>query len=66
MIDIFGKIALTSCAVFMMGYLIDFFVDKKFPTLYKVNAIIGGANLVVGAVCAFVYLIAKIWAQGEI
>jgi len=62
MIDIFGKIALTSCAIFVLGLLVDFFV-KNSSTADRANAIIGGANIVVGAVCAFVYFIAKIWGE---
>jgi len=62
MIDIFGKVALTSCAIFMLGLLVNFFVENS-PTAYRANAIIGLTNIVVGAVCAFVYFIAKIWGE---
>jgi hypothetical protein len=62
MIDIFGKVALTSCAIFMLGLLVNFFV-KDYPTADRVNAIIGGANIVVSVVCTFVYVIAKIWGE---
>ena len=62
MIDLFGKIALTSCAVYLLGSLANFFLENS-PTAYEANATIGLTNIVVGAVCAFVWSIAKIWVE---
>ena len=62
MIDIFGKVALTSCAIFMLGLLVNFFVEN-YSTADRVNAIIGGANIVVSVECTCVYVIAKIWGE---